>query len=238
MQTKRFYRDWTGQSGLINFEVVIFETDLSIFCDRMLKDEAQTIVYSLRKDISDYIDKNPSFKDSLKPLPDDADAPYIVKDMIEASRVAGVGPMAGVAGAIAEHAGIKLLNYSSEIIIENGGDIFLKSKNKKVLGVYAGSSPLSGKVRIRVDPKDAPMGICTSSGTVGHSMSFGIADAVTIISGSAILADCVATEACNLVKDKNDLQKSIKYAKSIDGINGILIIADDRLATWGEIELV
>jgi len=238
MSRKRFYRDWTESGGLVSFEIKVFETDILVFCDKLLKEEAEKVIYEKRKDILDYIDKNSFFKESLVPIDTDRSAPDIVKDMIEKSAIAGVGPMAGVAGAIAEYTGRSLLEHCSEVIVENGGDIFIKTDKERKLGIYAGNSPLSGKIGLKVDPAKTPLGICTSSGTVGHSKSFGIADAATIMARHAILADCVATQAGNLVKGPEDFKKAVDYARSIDGVSGALVIVGDKLATWGGIELV
>lgn len=238
MYQNKFYRDWAKSDDLVGFAVKIFETDLLVFCDKMLKDEAEKVVYERRRELSDYINKNSSFKNSFEPVGMDETAPEIVKDMIRKSAIAGVGPTAGIAGAIAEYTGRALLEYSSQVIVENGGDIFIKSDTERKLGIYAASSPLSGRINLRIDPDKTPLGICTSSGTVGHSKSFGIADAATIIARDAILADCVATQTGNLVKDSDDLKTAIDFAKSIDGVKGVLIIVDDKLATWGEVELV
>ena len=238
MQEEKFYRAWTKSDDLISFKVVIFESDLFISADKMIKEEAGDIVYKYRKDLLDYIDRNSSFKDSFKPMDMDDNAPDIVKDMIEKSTIAGVGPMAGIAGAIAEYTRRALLKYCSQVIVENGGDIFIKSDIERRLGVYAGSSPLSGKINIKINPGRTPLGICTSSGTVGHSRSFGVADAALVTSEDTILADCVATQTGNLVKSTNDLKTAIDYAKSVDGVRGALIILGDKLATWGDIELV
>ncbi|MBU4377127.1 MAG: UPF0280 family protein [Candidatus Omnitrophica bacterium] len=237
MYEKRFYRDWVKEGDLKAFEVKLFETDLLILADRILKIEAEKIVYAYRRDLLDYIDKNKSFKESFKPIEMDEKAPAIAKDMIKKSAIAGVGPMAGIAGAMAEYTARGLLEYSSEIIIENGGDIFMNSAKDRTMSVFAGKSPLSGKIKIRLLAEKMPLGIATSSATVGHSISFGKADAALIISHDAVLADCVATEACNLAKSADDLTKAIDYAKSINGVLGALIILGDKMASWGDIEL-
>lgn len=236
MHQHRFYRKWMKTDDLVSFEVKVFETDLLVFCDKMLKEEAEKVVYKYRSELLDYIDKNNSFRDSFVPIDMDKAAPEIAKDMIRKSAIAGVGPMAGVAGAIAEYTGKALLKHCLQVIIENGGDIFIKSDKKRKLGIYAGKSPFSGKINLKINPKKTPLGICTSSGTVGHSTSFGVADAATIIARDAILADCVATQTGNLVKDPDDLKIAIDYAKSVDGVIGVLVIAGDKLATWGEVE--
>jgi len=149
-----------------------------------------------------------------------------------------VGPMAAVAGAIAEAVGRELLNFSSEVIVENGGDIFLCHKKTRHIGIYAGDSPLSGKLALEIEPEDTPLGVCTSSGTVGHSLSFGKADAAIVISPSTALADAAATAVGNLVKTAEDMPRAIEFVREVEGLTGIAIIVGDKMAVWGKINLV
>jgi hypothetical protein len=170
-------------------------------------------------------------------MADDPLAPAIVKDMISASRVAGVGPMASVAGAIAEHVGRRILTKSINVVVENGGDIYLNVNDDMSIGIFAGQSPLSGRIALKIQAAETPLGICTSSGTVGHSLSFGIADAVCIKSRSATLADAAATAVGNLIKSKSDVKKGLDRAMSIQGVLGVLIVTGDTLAVQGDMEL-
>jgi ApbE superfamily uncharacterized protein (UPF0280 family) len=156
---------------------------------------------------------------------------------MEAARKAGVGPMAAVAGAIAENIGRELLTFSPEIIVENGGDIYLKSLKKRIVGIFAGNSPLTGKIGLEINAKDTPLGICTSSGTVGHSLSYGKADAVVVLSRSATLADAAATAIGNRVSKAGDINDAIEFGKGIDDLKGLLIIKDDHIGVWGEVKL-
>ena len=176
--------------------------------------------------------------DFPKPLPCPVHALSIIKDMCQAAQKCGVGPMAAVAGAIAQYVGQDLSKLSREIIVENGGDIYIKSNKERIIGVYAGDSPLSGKIGIRIEPEDCPLGVCTSSGKIGHSLSFGRADAVVIISKSAVLADAAATAIGNMVKKVEDIQRGVNTAKNIEGVSGVLVIMEDKLGAWGNIELV
>ena len=146
-------------------------------------------------------------------------------------------PWASVAGAIAESVGRELLESSPEIIVENGGDIYLKSSTDRLIGIYAGKSPLTGKVGLEVRGKDTPIGICTSSGTVGHSLSYGQADAAIALSKSAVLADAAATAIGNIIKSAEDIPRAIERAMSIKGLNGIIIIKDDKIGLWGEVKI-
>jgi len=180
---------------------------------------------------------NPEFQTTLEPYPENPAAPSIIREMTAAAAVAGVGPFAAVAGAIAEQVGKDLLDYSSQIIIENGGDIFLKSSKKRTVGIYAGSSPLSNRLALEIEADETPLGICTSSGTVGHSLSFGKADAVVILSKSTAIADAVATAVGNLIQTIADIQKGLNFAKKIKAVKGIAIIKNDRMGIWGKINI-
>jgi hypothetical protein len=168
----------------------------------------------------------------------DEDAPDIVRDMAQAARVAGVGPMAAVAGAIAEVVGKDLLVYTPEVIVENGGDIFMKVSQTSLIGVYAGESPFTGKIALEINPEETPLGICTSSGTVGHSLSLGSADAVIVLSHSTSLADAAATAIGNKVIAADDINVLIEQVKAMPGLVGVVIIKGDRMGMWGKVKLV
>jgi ApbE superfamily uncharacterized protein (UPF0280 family) len=157
--------------------------------------------------------------------------------MAEATATAGVGPMAAVAGAIAEAVGQELLRFSDEVIVENGGDIFIKSSEERLIGLYAGESSLSGKVAFAISPEQTPLGVCTSSGTVGHSFSFGKADAVVAFAASTALADAAATAIGNRVSTADDIEGALDYAQTIEGLSGVAIVKDDRLGLRGQVRL-
>lgn len=234
---QRTYRNHSSSRNLSRFTVKISETDLLILADSDLTDLARDAAHRYRSQLEEYIRIHPEFKTSLVPLADDPLAPAIVKDMIAASSASGVGPMASVAGAIAERIGRQLLSKSLNVVVENGGDIYLNIKDNISVGIFAGQSPLSGRIALRIAAEETPLGICTSSGTVGHSLSFGIADAVCIKSRSAALADAAATAAGNLIKSKSDVKKGLDRAMSIRGVLGVLIVTGDTLAVQGEMEL-
>ncbi len=237
MYEPRTYRHWIKSKDLVSFRVVVKETDLYVRASRNLKSKAFKLVTKYRDSLERYIERHPSFLTCLEPLPVSDDAPRIVKLMSESAGKVGVGPMASVAGAIAEFVGTELLAFSPEVIIENGGDIFLKSLGKRIVGIYAGKSPLTGKISLEIDGADTPLGICTSSGTVGHSLSFGKADAVVVLSQSAILADAAATAIGNLIKQSGDIPSGIEFAKGVEGLKGLLIIKDDKVGLWGEVKI-
>jgi len=235
---RRIYRDLIKSRDLCSFEVDIKESDLLVLADKKLPQETEDALIACRKDIEQYIFKNPIFKSSFRPIPLRDDMPAIVKEMVQAAQKAGVGPMAAVAGAIAEYVGKNLFKYCQQVIVENGGDIFLQSSKMRRIGIYAGESPLSGKIALEVKPEDTPLGICCSAGTFGQSESLGTADAVIILSSSAALADAVATAVGNLVKKEMEIKESLKFLKGISGIRGGMVIKGNHLGAWGKIKIV
>lgn len=239
MYKPRNYRKWAKADDLVYFEVTEKETDLSIYADLDLKKEAGQVVSRLRRDLETYIKIDPNFFSSLEPLELKVGAPDIARAMAEAAKKAGVGPMAAVAGAFSEFVGRELLKSSKQVIIENGGDIFIQSLIPRTIGIYAGEeSPFTGRLAVQVEDSKSGLGVCTSSGTVSHSLSFGKTDATLIIAGSSALADAAATAAGNAVKAKDDIEKGLNIARSIEGVKGVLITVGDKMGTWGEIKLV
>jgi ApbE superfamily uncharacterized protein (UPF0280 family) len=237
MYAQRTYRNLVRTDDLVKFEVILKETDLLVRAERDLSSKTRESVLKYRQQIETYIEANPEFQRSLIPLKEDPYASEIVREMIRTSRLAHVGPMAAVAGAMAESVSKDLLPISKEVIVENGGDIYLATSRERTIGIYAGCSPLSLKIGIVIDPEDSPLGVCTSSGTVSHSLSFGRADAVCIVSKSAALADAVATSIGNIVKEKNDIELGLERGKEIEGVLGVLIILGEKMGVWGDVKL-
>jgi len=237
MYEPRTYRHWVKDKDLVSFNVTVKETDLYIRALKNIRSKALKLIIKYRSVLERYIERHPSFLTSIEPIPVSKDAPLIVKSMSESAERVGVGPMASVAGAIAEFVGTELLPFSPEVIVENGGDIYLKSLKKRTVGIYAGKSPLSGQIGLEIDGEDTPLGICTSSGTVGHSLSYGTADAVVVLSQSTTLADAAATAIGNLIKQADDIQRGIEFARGIEGLKGLLIIKDDKMGIWGDVKI-
>lgn len=237
MEQPRSYRHWIKDGDLVSFHVMVKETDLYLRAQRSLKEEALKAILEYRISLEEYIERHPNFLTALEPLPVAEDAPQMVRGMAEAAQGAGVGPMAAVAGAIAERVGRKLMALSPEVIVENGGDIFLNILSRRTVGVYAGDSPFTGEIALEIEPEETPLGICTSSGTVGPSLSLGRADAVIVLSPSAALADAAATATGNLIREAGDIPKGIAFAQGIAGLRGIVIIKGDRIGVWGRVKL-
>lgn len=245
MITKRTYRD-DFASDLEKHQIVVGETDLLICLpasvwDDFLAAAVRARLIEVRSQLQLFISENPLFAETHHPLQLASDAPLIARKMAAAARQAGVGPMAAVAGYFSELVGRFIIKEKqvSSIVVENGGDIFLSAKEERLIGIYAGeSSPFSNRLAIRLKAEQLPTGICTSSGTFGSSFSYGKADAAVVVAADTCLADAVATAAANLVQEPADVEPSCNFAMGIAGVDAALIIAQDKLAAAGELELV
>ncbi|MCP3925765.1 MAG: UPF0280 family protein [Desulfobacterales bacterium] len=237
MDDRKEYRKFIKGFLPVSFQTTVLETNLLIHAEKKLEKISSETVLKYRNYISQYILNNHEFQTSLSPLFINEPCHKIIKEMSEAGILAGVGPMAAVAGIIAEYTGRELLKYSNQVIVENGGDTFIKVNKPLVMGIYAGNSPLSMKIGIKINETN-PLSVCTSSGTIGHSLSKGKSDAVCVISKSGAIADASATSIGNLVKKSEDISYAIDYGKKIDGVRGIIVIIDDKIGAWGDIDLI
>jgi len=232
----RFYRDYS-EKKTVSFNVKIDTSDLFIRADKNLYNTAHEALKDARAELEDYICKHEEFLHSLDPLPLCDNVEEIISAMYAASVKAGVGPMAAVAGAIAEKVGQDLLKYSEEVIVENGGDLWMKLTQPAVVGIYVNNIYFKNNIGLKIAPGHTPCSVCTSTSKLGHSISFGKADSVTIIAGTGALADAAATAVCNMVQSENDIEPALDFAMSINGVRGSIIIFRDILAVQGEIEL-
>ena len=239
----RRYRMFHQGQDLKYFRVVVKETDLHVGIDRDgyrqgIEDEVERLVVRLRGDLETYIEMHPEFKTSLIPVMCLPHAPLIVRAMTQAAWLAGVGPMAAVAGAIAQEVGEFLGHRHNDVIVENGGDLFVKTSRERVVGIWAGDTPFQNKLGLKVRPEESSLGICSSSATIGPSLSFGKADVALVKAQDSTLADAVATALGNRVQGEDTLVEALRCALAVPGVKGALVIMKDKMAAQGEIELV
>lgn len=175
---------------------------------------------------------------ALIPWQFDGPAPGIIVNMLKAARNSGVGPMAAIAGAVAEQVGHGLLKLTDQVIIENGGDVFIKTNSSVTVGIFAGRSPLSLRFGIRLNNRSKPEAVCTSSGTMGHSLSRGKADAVCVVADSCPIADAAATSIGNLIDSSADIDSAIKTGRRIGELRAIVAIVGEKIGMWGDLEIV
>jgi len=237
MYEERFYRYW-ATNRLKRTEVVVDETDLLILADTDLDKEyikKQVVFY--RSQISSCIKQYPDFAVSLTALPHKDLPCEIVKFMAENSAKVDVGPMASVAGAIAEFIGWDLKKFCSNIIVENGGDIFAFVDFDLKIGLYAGRDNPVNNMAFIVNRRDYAFGLCSSSSKLGHSLSFGNADLSVVLAKNTAFADALATKLANMVKSPNDISRVVDWAKSFSETEAVLLAAGDKIGIWGDIEI-
>lgn len=235
MCQKRNYRNYVHSDNLVNFEVSFYESDLLIRAQTILKKQAEKYLSFFHNQLREYIEKMPEFAQALTPLKDNPKAPAIVRAMIKSAQKASVGPMATVAGAIAEFVGRQLLRFSNEVIVENGGDIFISVKKECRVGIFAGVNNPYNDLVIVLPKNKMPCGICTSSGIIGHSLSFGKTNATIVIAKNTMLADGFATAVGNLIKDDLDVEAALSFAKNNRLIRGLIIVISGKLTAYGDV---
>ena len=189
-----------------------------------------------RKILEAYISRHTEFQTAFEPVALLNDTPYSAQQMAVAADRVGVGPMAAVAGTMAQLAAQAAINAGdTDVIIENGGDIFLQVDRPVVIEIFAGSDKLPGRLGFSLQPEQTPVSVCSSSGKMGHSMSLGQCDLATVVSKDAALADAAATQAANLVRTPEDVEPTLNRISTIDGVIGVLIVKDDQVGMAGKL---
>lgn len=238
MYEKRFYREWADCDDLKRFEISILESDLSISCDIENIEVATEALRRVREEIEQFIATCESFATSLVPISVPRVAPHTIQKMAAAARAWDVGPMAAVAGVVAEAVGRQLALKAETVIVENGGDIFAKASRKVKFILYAGEdSPFKDKLAFELDATGG-IGVCTSSGRIGPSLSFGLADAVVAIAEDTAWADAAATAIANKIRSPEDIDLVVEEEKKRGKLKGLIACCGDRLGVWGELEIV
>lgn len=244
---ERAYRSGCrAQSGERAFQVVLEQSDLWIVADSDLSAQALQSLHRARGQVAAQIALQPEFATSFAPLAVQANASPIVRDMALAGARCEVGPMAAVAGAVAEAVAWDLAGLSRELLVENGGDCFLISSRERVVGLL--SDPEQGfSLGLRFQPEQFPLALCSSSAHIGHSVSLGQGELVAVLSPNGAFADAAATALCNLLRDATDLDPLLVLARQWSMpepgfpaghvLRGVFAQCKGRIAAWGELEL-
>lgn len=235
----RTYRSQVKSPDLVNFTVSVKETNLFISAGKNLEKKAFDATVDVRYQIENYIESRKDFSDFLMPIGGDRFAPPIIQRMIEDSKKVGVGPMACVAGAIAEFVARRLyesVNYKSEVIVENGGDVFFISNIERIISLY--SENLPGGLGIEIMSAPDGLGVSSSSAAYGHSLSLGSCELATVVANSGSLSDAAATALGNSVKKKSDIEVALSKIVDIKDVLGALVVFDGKIGIKGQIKLV
>ncbi len=246
MYEPRTYRERQVSSHIDFFTAGLMETDLWIGVDKCsfredMIDFVHKEVAGLRSILLEYGREHGTFFSSLAPLPYDSKAPLPVQEMLAAGIKTATGPMSSVAGLFARHVGDSLKHKYQlrNVLIENGGDNYLLIEDFDVdMPIISGNSDLSGRLGIKIRREEARLGVCTSSGRLGHSFSLGKAHSVTVLSSDIALADACATKLCNMVQTRPDIETTLEFAKDIKGLRSCIIIMDDTVGIIGDCEIL
>ena len=218
----------------MRFSLSYRESILTVVCDDGLRDAAFDAMMEARYSVESKISEDPFFGITYDPYPASPGDSELVRRMCDASAVAGVGPMAGVAGAVAVHIAERLVEAgSSYAVVQNGGDIAFYSPEPRLVGIFA-DHPVFRDLAFSVS-SDRIIGICSSSRTVGPSVSFGTSSISTVFSDDVILADCCATALGNLVRDEASIQGAVEDIGSRAGVRGCMACCGDKVAMFGDI---
>jgi len=223
MSRKRTYRTFTYREAVFR-----------ICCEKF--DSVTAEVVRQRRILGEYIGRHPDFRQSLEPLELLAGAPDVAQSMALAAKLVGVGPMAAVAGAMAQCAGRAALDAGArEVIVDNGGDIYICAVEPVIIGLKTGTADLADRLAFSLEADDTPVSICSSSGKMGHSMSLGECDLATVVAKDAALADAAATQAANLVRNVDDIDSTLENIAGIEGVDGVMIIKGARVGLAGKL---
>lgn len=221
-------------SELIHKRLRIKETFATVTAEERFLELAERTIAAARADIESVIAEQPLFLRSLEPLPVDMAAPPVARRMAAAAALAGVGPMAAVAGAIAQVTVEALVaGGARHVIVDNGGDVVLCIDRPVVVGIFTGTAAIRD-IALRCEPRRGIFSVCTSSGTVGHSLSFGRADAATVIAANGCLADAAATALGNRVRERTEESVRAAIRESLlPEIEGVLVVAGKHMGLGG-----
>lgn len=244
------HRDYRQQcfprKGERRFQIVVEETDVSITVSEPfpshLAESIEKRIFALRGEVKAWSLLYPAFRHSLLPVPlpegDNASIPAIVRRMSRAADIAGVGPFAAVAGTIAQMTAETFADSVPDFIIENGGDIYIYSRQDRVVGLLP--DPKSGvHIGVNVSASSCPVALCASSATIGHSLSFGQGELAVVRSRDGALADALATTFCNGLQQAGDVESVLARARKLSfaGLEGVFLQCGETIGIWGDMLL-
>ncbi|MHC1789651.1 UPF0280 family protein [Solidesulfovibrio sp.] len=236
---RAYRRRHQPRPGEIAFQVVVAQTDLLVVAQCDLSRAIADFVSALRARLSTYILLHPDFQHSLVPVAVAPAAPAIARDMAEAAARFGVGPMAAVAGAFSQAVAEQFAGQSPELVVENGGDIYLRGRRERTVALLA--KPVEGaRLALHFPPEALPAAVCASSAKVGHSLSLGQADMVTVVADRGAVADAAATALANRLVTAKDMDRVLAAAEAMAklGVRGAFLQFGELVGIVGDLELV
>jgi ApbE superfamily uncharacterized protein (UPF0280 family) len=231
------YRGLVSSGEKYHWHFIFRHSDLLISADTDVGSGIEKILTEIYSKLEYVIEHDRKFKDSLLPVRVKSFYPAEIKRMCLLSSEFSVGPMAAVAGLVNDFIAEKLQDFCRSLIIENGGDVFIRSDRDIRTGLFIKNPFFKDRIVLKIDKKYLPCGLCSSSGTFGHSLSLGKCDLAVVMSDSATSADAAATAVANSVSNEEDVQKSLEHFSTFDSIKGLVIVKDKKIGIWGNLEL-
>jgi len=235
---KEIYRVNVAKKAEFAWKISYKYSDLFISCDRDIYSFIHDKLIDFYNILEQEIKENPDFEKSLIPLKNYSCNNWILSEMYKTSETFNVGPMAAVAGSLCEYISREIQDRVRYLVIENGGDVYIKSTRDAVISVFLKNNYFGKGLNIKIEKKLLPCGIASSSGTFGHSLSLGNSDIAMVLAKNAIIADAAATAFANKIKNKDDLEKAVNSMKDKEGILGLLAIKDEKIAIYGQMALI
>ena len=233
--------DTCGHPDVMKCHFEVGETAVTVISEEEYVAAAEHAIFEARERILRKISEDPFFLTTYDPYPVSDDDDELIKRMCQASELAGVGPMAGVAGAVAVFAVERMVEEGADYaIVENGGDIAMKIDRDITVGVFQDDEKFRD-LAFRIPKRDGIFGICSSSGKIGPSVSFGSSGISTVFSDDVILADACATALGNMIRDGDgkEMSKALETIGRIEGVDGCAAISNGLYAVFGKVpELV
>lgn len=235
---RNIYRCSVKNKEKYSWLVSYYYTDILISSNKNIKNKIEKPLKKIYEVLNACIKSDPLFLKSLSPIKIKPSFPPIIKEMCARSAVFNVGPMAAVAGTVNEYLASYLQKYCEILIIENGGDTYIKAGRDLNVGIYVKNPDFKNRIALKINVENMPCGLCSSSGTFGHSFSMGKCDLAVVLAKSAITADAAATAFGNSISCEGDISGSITYFKKFEDIKGLLAIKDKKIGAWGAIEFL
>lgn len=236
---RRYREQHTRQADEVSFQVVVGETDLWVTAKEDLSREIAVLAAHLRGEIQAYMALTPEFRTSLVPIEVTPEAPEIVKRMAAGAKRAGVGPFAAVAGVIAQAVAENFKARSPEMLVENGGDIYIQGRRDRIIGLLPEVNN-AAVLGLRIAGNALPLAVCSSSARIGHSLSFGQGELATVLAPDGAFADAAVTALCNMLHTATDIPVVIEQARAWSryGLKGVFVQCGESMGLWGDFELV
>jgi ApbE superfamily uncharacterized protein (UPF0280 family) len=211
------------------FEIQVQDMTLHIQAATNVDEESRAAALSFWEVLHAYSIRDPSFRESRRPVKVSEDAPEIVREMAATAGRAGVGPKFSFQGAVTDHVGRFLAREVNEVTVNCGGDYFIRSrKRQKLTVVRRPGSP----VAVVVPATREGVGISMASGNGRAEV-----DGMAVLAESCMLAGAAAAGVHAILQKEDGLRMALAYLKKVPGVFGGVVFLGERIGMAGGVEL-